>query len=59
MSLWQTIKSVLSAFFGVSSGERRQRDFAEGNPMVFLVVGLGVAILLNIFLYYTVDWIIR
>lgn len=59
MSLWQTIKSVLSAFFGVSSGERRQRDFAEGNPMVFLAAGLLVAILLNIFLYYTVDWIVR
>jgi len=59
MSLWQTIKSVLSAFFGVSSGERRQRDFAEGNPMVFLSAGLLVAILLNIFLYYTVDWIVR
>lgn len=59
MSIWQTIKSVLSAFFGVSSGERRQRDFADGNPMVFLGAGLLVAILLNIFLYYTVDWIVR
>lgn len=58
MSVWKTIKSVLSAFFGVSSGERRQRDFAEGNPMIFLVVGLLVAILLNIFLYFTVEWIV-
>ena len=58
MSIWQTIKSVLSAFFGVSSGERRQRDFAEGNPMIFLVVGLLVAILLNIFLYFTVEFVV-
>ena len=58
MSVWQTIKSVLFAFFGVSSGERRQRDFADGNPIIFLLVGLGMTIvfMLNIFLF--VEWIV-
>jgi|11BtaG_2_1085332.scaffolds.fasta_scaffold20839_2 hypothetical protein len=44
MSLWQTIKSVLSAFFGVQSTDNRERDFKKGNPVVFLIVGLAITI---------------
>jgi len=58
MTVWQTLKSVLSAFFGVSSGERRQRDFADGNPMMFLIVGLVATTMLGILLYLAVLWII-
>lgn len=41
-SFWQTVGSVLAAFFGVQSSKNRQRDFTRGNPKVFIVVGLLV-----------------
>jgi hypothetical protein len=44
MNLWQTIKSVLSAFIGVQNSENRERDFKKGNPVVFLIVGLVVTV---------------
>ena len=39
-TLWQTIASVGASFFGVQSSKNRQRDFTEGRPMHFIVVGL-------------------
>jgi hypothetical protein len=39
-NLVQVVASVLAAFFGVQSEQNRQRDFAGGNPLVFIVVGL-------------------
>lgn len=41
-SLWQTTLSVLSAFFGVQSSRNRERDFTRGNPVHFIVIGLGM-----------------
>jgi hypothetical protein len=40
MSLIRSFKSVLAAFFGVQSLENRDRDFAQGNPVHFIIVGL-------------------
>ena len=40
MSIWKTILSVLAAFFGVQSPENRIRDFEQGNPLIFFVIGL-------------------
>lgn len=39
-TLWQVIKSVLGAFFGVQSSKVRERDFTKGNPWAYIVVGL-------------------
>lgn len=44
-TLVDTIKSVLASFFGVQSDKNRQRDFQQGNPMHFIVVGLVLTIL--------------
>ena len=35
-----TLKSVLAAFFGVQSNERRERDFTHGKPAHFIIIGL-------------------
>ena len=45
--------SVLQAFFGVQSSENRERDFAEGDVAVFLVIGLMMTaiFMLNLFLF--------
>lgn len=44
-SFGQMVISTLFAFLGVAKNERRERDFAHGNPKVFIVVGLILAIL--------------
>ena len=53
MSPLRYIISVLQAFFGVQSSDNRERDFAEGNPAVFLLVGLAMTsiFMLNVFLF--------
>ena len=39
-SIVQVVVSVLAAFFGVQSEKNRRRDFAGGNPAVFIAVGV-------------------
>lgn len=41
--LWQTLLSVLSAFFGVQSERNRARDFSRGRPLHYILVGLLMA----------------
>lgn len=45
VSLWQTVISVLWAFYGVQSNRNRQRDFSRGNATVFIAVGFGLTTL--------------
>lgn len=44
-SLLQVIASVLAAGFGVQSGKRRERDFAQGSPAIYVVVGVVATLL--------------
>lgn len=39
------IKSVGSAFIGVQSNKNRERDFAEGKPSHFIIVGIIAVII--------------
>lgn len=39
------IKSVLASFFGVQSDKARERDFNQGNPMHFIIVGFALTVL--------------
>ena len=41
MNLAQVFLSVFAAAFGVRSGENRRRDFEQGSPFIFLLVGIG------------------
>lgn len=47
-TLWQTLTSVLAAFFGVQSSANRKRDFTYGKASHFIVIGLIVTVLLVI-----------
>ena len=58
MSLWQTILSVLQAFFGVQSPENHERDFKHGNPILFLIIGYALTILFILSLYLIVTKLI-
>lgn len=44
-TLIQVIMSVMASFFGVQSRKNRERDFTQGNPVIFIVVGLGMTVL--------------
>jgi len=44
-SFLDVVKSVLASFFGVQSDKNRERDFQQGNPMQFILVGIVLTIL--------------
>ena len=58
MSLLQYILSVLQAFFGVQSPENRERDFAEGNPVIFFVLAIVITIMFMASLFLFVNYVV-
>jgi len=44
--MWEVVKSVLAAFFGVQKERQRREDFQRGRPLAFITVGLLMALLL-------------
>ena len=44
-NLVQVVFSVLAAAIGVQNSKNRERDFATGNPLVFIIVGLIFTVL--------------
>ena len=44
-SLLSVVKSILAAGIGVQSEKNRQRDFAKGNPLVFIIGGIVFTLL--------------
>ncbi|EPC04311.1 hypothetical protein L861_03045 [Litchfieldella anticariensis FP35 = DSM 16096] len=44
--MWEVIKSVLAAFFGVQKERQRQHDFQHGKPGAFIAVGIVMAAVL-------------
>ena len=42
---WQTVASVLAAFFGVQSSTNRKRDFSRGKPLPFIIIGIVMTVL--------------
>ncbi|GAA0796276.1 DUF2970 domain-containing protein [Marinobacterium sediminicola] len=55
-TLWQTLLSVLSSFFGVQSEHNRERDFRNGRPVHFILIGLLMAALFVISIILLVRW---
>ena len=58
MNIWQTIKSILSAMFGVQSSANRERDFAQGRLKLFLILSLDVLVIFMLILFLFVDQIV-
>ncbi|WP_028025906.1 DUF2970 domain-containing protein [Enterovibrio calviensis] len=40
VGLWDVVKSVFAAMFGVQSDKNRQRDFKQGSMLPYLFVGI-------------------
>lgn len=55
-TLWQTLLSVLSSFFGVQSERNRERDFNDGRPVHYVLIGLLMAALFVISIILLVRW---
>ena len=58
MTWLQYIISVLQALFGVQSSENRDRDFEEGNPVVFFVIAIVITIVFMLSLFLFVNYIV-
>ena len=46
VGLLQTVGSVLSAAFGVSSARKRERDFKHGKASTFIIAGVVFTVIL-------------
>lgn len=42
---WRIVLSTLAAAIGVQSSKNRQRDFAHGRPLAFIVAGILFTVL--------------
>lgn len=58
LSLWHTLTSTLAALFGVQSQRNRQRDFAGGSPLLFILMGLLLIAALVASLWLLVSWVL-
>lgn len=58
MNLFRYLLSVLQAFFGVQSSENRDRDFEEGNPVIFFVIAIAITIVFMLSLFLFVNYIV-
>ena len=58
LTLFQIIMSVLAAMFGVQKDENRERDFANGHPVVFILVGIIFTVLFVVVMIAIVQWVL-
>jgi len=40
VSIWKVVASVFGAMFGVRGNAARERDFTQGRPAAYIIVGL-------------------
>ena len=58
MTLLRYIISVLQAFLGVQSSENRDRDFAQGNAIIFVSLAIALTIIFVAGLFLFVNHIV-
>ena len=58
MTWFRYLLSVLQAFFGVQSAENRERDFEQGNPIIFFVLAIVITIMFMASLFLFVNYIV-
>jgi len=58
VNLFRYLLSVLQAFFGVQSSENRDRDFEQGNPVIFFVIAIAITIVFMLSLFLFVNYIV-
>ncbi len=58
-SLGRVFTSVLASVFGVQSSRNRERDFAQGRPWIYVVVGAVVAAAFVLTVWFVVQMVIK
>ena len=58
MNLLNYIISILRAFLGVQSSENRDRDFDQGNPIIFVLLAIALTIIFVAGLFLFVNHIV-
>ncbi len=58
VNILRYILSVLQAFFGVQSSENRDRDFEQGDPVIFFVLAIVITIMFLTSLFLFVNYIV-
>lgn len=58
LTFLQVIKSILMSFFGVQKESVRKRDFEQGKPLHFIVVGIILTICFILILLATVRFVL-
>ncbi|MBI5039983.1 MAG: DUF2970 domain-containing protein [Gammaproteobacteria bacterium] len=58
-SLGRVFTSVLASLFGVQSSRNRERDFAQGRPWIYVVVGAVVAAAFVLMVWFVVRMVIK
>lgn len=55
----QVLGSVAAAFLGVQSGRNRERDFTQGRPRDFIVMGLLLTLVFVLTVWGVVSLVMR
>lgn len=58
-SLGRIFASVLASMFGVQSSSNRERDFTQGRPWVYVVVGLAVTVAFIMTVWFVVRMVLK
>lgn len=54
LTWWQVVMSVLAAMIGIQKNKNRERDFQQGNPLAFILVG----IVLTVLFIFALMWVV-
>lgn len=58
ISRWQAIISVLASFVGIQSGKNYERDASDENFKQLIIIGIVLAIILHVGIYFLVKIIL-
>lgn len=56
--LFSALQSVIAAFFGVQSENKRQSDFQQHSPLYIILIAIGLFILFVSTIYAIVVWVL-
>ena len=58
LTFWQMLGSVLAAAFGVQSRKNRERDFTQGKPIHFILLGIGFTAVFVLVMVFVVQLVL-
>jgi len=59
VSLFRVVMSVIAAMFGVQSEKNRHRDFSQGRPAAYIIVGILMTIIFILTVWFVVSLVLK